>query len=257
MMILKECGLIHHFRSNNNDMNVILDLLFPKKCIGCKKLDTYFCEGCISDILQTDLVCPVCERLAMGGQTHPVCKRRFGLDGLWSLGIYQNPLREAIKQLKYRKISDLAGVLVDILVEYWALYQPFVFDQIKADHGVGWVVIPVPLYWWRENSRGFNQSSLIGQTLSKKLGLTYCDGLKRIRYTKPQVKLKGNDRHQNIRGAFALDSRPRFNRGRFLTLDSYVLLIDDVWTTGSTLRECCYVLKRNGARRVWALTLAR
>lgn len=232
-------------------MNLILDLLFPKKCVGCKKEGSFFCQNCVSNILQTDLVCPRCEKLAIGGQTHPICQRKFGLDGLWSLGIYQNPLREAIKQLKYGKVKGLAESLVDILVEYWAKYQPFVVEQIKQNKGVGWGIIPVPLHWWRGNDRGFNQSSLIGQTLSKKLGLTYLDSLKRIRYTKPQVGLKGKDRHQNIRGAFELD--PNYT----LSPKPYILLIDDVWTTGSTLRECCYILKRAGAKKVWAITLAR
>lgn len=232
-------------------MNLILDLFFPKRCVGCKKLDTYFCKECISNILQTDLVCPKCEKLAVGGQVHPICRRRFGLDGLWSLGIYQGSLREAIKQLKYGKVRGLTETLVDILVEYWAKYQPFVLDQIKKDRGAGWTAIPVPLHWWRANSRGFNQSSLIGQTLSKKLGLAYCDGLKRIRYTKSQVKLKGQQRKQNIFNAFAISSN--------IPISQYpnILLLDDVWTTGSTLRECAYVLKRNGAKKVWALTLAR
>lgn len=231
-------------------MSLLLDLLFPKKCVGCGKFDTYFCQDCVSNTLQADLVCPSCERLAIGGQTHPICKRRYGLDGLWSLGIYEGSLREAIKQLKYRRVRGLTEALIDILVEYWAKYQPFVLEQIKKDRGVGWVVIPVPLHWWRSNNRGFNQASLFGQLLSKKLGLVYCDSLKRIRYTKPQVSLKGYDRHQNIRDAFSLDSR-------FLTLDSNILLLDDVWTTGSTLKECCFVLKRAGAKKIWALTLAR
>lgn len=241
-------------------MNFLLDLLFPKKCVGCRKLDTYFCKDCVSNILQTDLVCPQCERLAMGGQTHPICKRKYGLDGLWSLGIYnsgavassayQDPLRKAIKQLKYSRVSTLAETLVDITIEYWAKFQPFVFDQIKKDQGIGWAVIPVPLHQWRENYRGFNQASLIGQILSKKLGLDYSNTLKRIRYTKPQVKLKGYDRYQNIKNAF------EFANSKQRIVNS-VLLIDDVWTTGSTLRECCYVLKKNGAKKVWAITLAR
>ncbi len=187
----------------------------------------------------------------MGGQTHPICRRRFGLDGLWSLGIYQGSLREAIKQLKYGKVRGLAEALTDITLEYWVRYQPFILDQIKKDAGKGWVVIPVPLHWWRGNDRGFNQSSLIGQLLAQKLGLTYADGLKRVRYTKSQVKLKGKDRHYNIRNAFEI-SKPYT-----LNPSPYVLLIDDVWTTGSTLRECAYVLKRNGAKKVWAITLAR
>ncbi|MDO8577248.1 MAG: ComF family protein [Candidatus Daviesbacteria bacterium] len=232
-------------------MNLVLDLLFPKRCVGCRKLDTYFCKDCIANILQTDLVCPKCEKLAVGGQTHPICKRRYGLDGLWSLGIYQGSLREAIKQLKYGKVTGLSETLVDIMVEYWAKYQPFILDQIKASRGAGWAAIPVPLHWWRGNDRGFNQSSLIGQTLSKSLGLVCCDGLKRTRYTKPQVKLKGYGRHQNIREAFAVSSDVPISKS------PNILLVDDVWTTGSTLRECCYALKRAGAKKVWAITLAR
>ena len=233
-------------------MNLILDLLFPKRCVGCGKFDSYFCSDCVSNIMQADLVCPKCERPAVGGQTHPICRRHFGLDGLWSLGIYQDSLKKAIQKLKYdpKLVRDFIPVLVDILIEYWARYQPFVFDQIKKDGGVGWVVVPVPLFWFRENQRGFNQSAEIGKLLAKKLGLEYSETLKRTRFTKSQVKLKGKDRHQNIRGAFAINSQ-------LSTVNYQFILVDDVWTTGSTLRECCYILKRNGAKKVWALTLAR
>ncbi len=232
-------------------LEAFLNILFPKKCVGCKKLGTYFCADCIQDIKQTDLVCPRCEKLAVGGQTHPICKRKYGLDGLWSLGIYEPPLKRAIQTLKYKRVPELAGVLVNITLEYWAKYGAFVLDQIKKDLGENWLVVPVPLHWWRENDRGFNQSSLFGQILSKRLGLDYQEGLKRTRYTKPQVGLKGKDRRKNIFGAFA------FSPNYQLQTTPYILLIDDVWTTGSTLRECCYVLKRNGVKKVWALTLAR
>jgi len=189
-------------------MNFLLDLLFPKKCVGCGKFDSYFCKTCVANLLQGELVCPKCERSAIGGATHPFCKRRFGLDGLWSLGIYQDPLRRAIQKLKYQPslVREFAPVLVDIMLEYWAKYQPFVFDQIKKGHGHGWVVVPVPLHWWRENDRGFNQSALIGKLLSKKLGLDYCEGLKRIRFTKSQAKLKEKQRRQNIRNAFEISA---------------------------------------------------
>src|SRR5258708_484979 len=126
-------------------MNLILDALFPKKCVGCSKEGSYFCPECTSNILQTDLVCPECEGLAVGGQTHPICRKRFGLDGLWSLGIYQNPLKEAIKQLKYGKVTQLTQIIVDILVGYWVKYRPFILEQIKKDKGVGWGLTFVPL----------------------------------------------------------------------------------------------------------------
>lgn len=232
-------------------MDLFLDILFPKKCVGCRKEGGYFCQSCVGDIKQTDLVCPGCEKLAVGGETHPICRRRYGLDGLWSLGIYKPPLREAIKQLKYKSVRQLGEVMVDILIEYWVKYQPFILDQIKKDRGAGWVVIPVPLHWWRENDRGFNQSYLIGQTLSKKLGLVYCDGLKRVRFTRSQAKLDSQQRRANIYNAFEISSNYTLNPL------PYTLLIDDVWTTGSTMKECCYELKRAGVKQVWGITLAR
>jgi len=232
-------------------LSVLLDLLFPKKCVGCGQDRGYFCEGCVSSILQTDLICPQCTNLSIGGLTHPSCEREFSLDGLWSLGIYQGPLKKAIQKLKYEPslVRDFGGVLVDILIKYWAKYQPFIFDKIKQEKE--WVIIPVPLYWYRENKRGFNQSKLLGQLLSKKLGLDYCDGLKRIRYTSSQVGLKRGDRKNNVSDAFAVTANYT------LSPKPYTLLIDDVWTTGSTLRECCKVLKKAGAKKIWALTLAR
>lgn len=231
-------------------MNLILDALFPKKCIGCRKTGNYFCSDCIQKITQTDLVCPKCERPALGGQIHPVCRRSYGLDGLWSLGVYQEPLRSAIQKLKYRYIEELAQVLVDVTVEYWARWQPLLLGEVKKSGGQNWIVVSVPLHWYRQNSRGFNQSGLLAKDLAQKLGLKYEPVLKRIKYTKQQAKLKGKERSQNIKNAFELDSKLSIR-------DSNILLIDDVWTTGSTLRECCYVLKRSGAKKVWALTLAR
>ncbi len=219
--------------------------------MGCNKSGSYFCRECVSDILQKELVCPICERSALGGETHPFCKGKYTLDGLWSLGIYRGPLKRAIKSLKYYGVRDLAATLTEIIIKYWAKYQPFIFDVIKESNGAGWAIVPVPLHWFRENRRGFNQSSLIGQLLSKKLGLGYSDALKRIRLTKPQVKSKGQMRYKNIKDAFVVTAHCN------LITVPYILLIDDVWTTGSTIRECCLVLKKAGAKQVWALTLAR
>jgi ComF family protein len=232
-------------------INGILDILFPKKCVGCKRMGSYFCEVCISNILQRELICPQCETSAIGGQTHPVCKKRFGLDGLWSLGIYQPPLRDAIKQLKYARVSDIAPVLVDITLWYWAMYQPFILDKIKKDKGAGWAVVPVPLFWYRENKRGFNQSELFAKLFASKLGLNFINALKRVRYTKFQARLKERERRQNIKNAFEISSNSN------LQAVNCALLIDDVWTTGSTMKECTYILKKAGVKQVWGITLAR
>lgn len=208
------------------------------------------CYLCVSNILQSELVCPQCERSAIGGKTHPLCLRKYGLDGLWRLGIYKGALRKSIQRLKYRWLKDLAETLVDLTIEYWARYRVEFIDYLKQDQGMKWVIIPVPLYQSRLKWRGFNQSALLGQLLSKKIGLGYCEYLLRVRNTKPQVKLKAWERRENVKDAFSVCTK-------YSIQNTNVLLIDDVWTTGSTLKECCNVLKRAGAKKVWALTLAR
>lgn len=227
----------------------LVDFLFPKFCIGCGKFGTYLCNACVANIVQAELVCPNCEKPSVGGVAHPLCRKKYGLDGLWSLGAYKDPLKKAIQKLKYHFVADLAGALVNLEITYWARFGPQFLEEIKKEGALNWVIIAVPLHPSREKRRGFNQSALLGKILSKKLGLPYREGLKRIVNTKPQVGLSGWERKKNIKGAFSL-TKP-------YTLHPNILLIDDVWTTGSTLKECCYVLKRGGAAKVWALTLAR
>ncbi|MBI2593760.1 ComF family protein [Candidatus Daviesbacteria bacterium] len=231
-------------------LNSFLDLLFPKTCIGCGRFGGYFCTNCAGEIKQTELVCPFCERASLGGAVHAVCKRRFGLDGLWSLGVYQGSLRVAIQKLKYRWVREMAKDLIDITLEYWVKNPPILLDRIKKDQGKAWVISAVPLHPARQKWRGFNQSELLAKLFAQNLGLTYQNTLKRIRNTKPQIKLLSAERKQNIKNAFELAISRQLS-------DVSILLVDDVWTTGSTLKECCYVLKRNGVKSVWALTIAR
>ncbi|KKS69238.1 MAG: hypothetical protein UV41_C0060G0007 [Candidatus Daviesbacteria bacterium GW2011_GWA2_42_7] len=244
---LVEANICFTMNCEPRTMN-FFDFLFPKLCVGCGKWGSYFCSKCVADISQGDLVCPNCERAAIGGVTHPLCRSKWKLDGLWSLGVYRDPLRKAIQKLKYRYVSELADVLVDLMISYWAKYTPQFIEELKK--GGEWVIVPVPLHQKRKNYRGFNQSELIGQMLSRKLGLEYSEVLKRILSTKPQVGLKSWERKKNIHGAFSLTVD-----GSLSAMS--ILLIDDVWTTGSTLKECAYVLKRGGAQKVWAITLAR
>ena len=172
------------------------------------------------------------------------------MDGLWFLGVYDKPLKPAIQKLKYKWITELAGILTNIMIEYWAKNQPLILDQIKKDRGENWIVVPVPLHKRRQNWRGFNQSALLAKLLAHKLGLRYEDCLIRTKHTKPQMSLKSVDRKLNIRNAFVLNTK-------YDIQNSKVLLIDDVWTTGSTLKECTSILKRNKAKTVWGLTIAR
>ncbi len=185
----------------------------------------------------------------MGGGRHPLCGNTLSLDGLWTLGWHQGALKQAIKQFKYSRVRDIAKTLGNLIADYWIKYKPLIFQEI-TNKSKKWAFVPVPLDWYRRNDRGFNQSADIAQILSKRFSLSYSEALKRTRFTKPQVKLRGSQRRQNIKGAISPAEEGQLDFENFL-------LIDDVWTTGSTLKECCKALKKAGAQKVWAITLAR
>lgn len=241
--------VISRIRSKNM-LNFFLDLIFPKHCVGCSKEGSYLCADCQQLIAQKELICPRCRKIAFGGLTHPICQRWYSLDGLWSFGAFEGVLRKSIQKLKYRWITEHADILMDQVLQYLVLSSPIFLDQIKRGRGVGWAIVPVPLHWQRQNWRGFNQSALIAKKLSDSLGIPYIEALKRDRNTHTQTTYDAAARRLNIKNAFSLTTAHS-------SMPTNILLIDDVWTTGSTLQECCFVLKKNGAKKVWALTLAR
>jgi ComF family protein len=118
-------------------------------------------------------------------------------------------------------------------------------------------VVPVPLFSTKQRQRGFNQAELLSRAAIKHLNSWKPSGfelhignLKRMRSTVSQTGLTSHQRRKNVRGAFAL-SKPQLVQGRS------ILLIDDVYTTGTTLNECTRVLRSVGAERVWVATVAR
>ena len=219
---------------------MILNLLFPRRCVSCKRLGSYFCNSCISKIDFINYqICPVCAGNAIGGATHPGCLTPWVLDGMFALAHYKGPIRDAIHLLKYRLVSDLSKELVDILF----FHYPKTLPRFNA-------IIPVPLHPKREKARGFNQSTQLAKHMSYKLKApVYGNLLKRIKHSSPQVKLKGKDRVNNIKGAFS------YNSSRSLK-NLTISLVDDVSTTRATLLESAKVLKRNGVGQVWGIVLA-
>lgn len=158
--------------------------------------------------------------------------------------IYDGAPRRAIHRLKYNGKSALAARLAPSLartVRSDETLQSIAFDYVAA----------VPLHPRRERKRGFNQSELLARCLARELDVPFERMLCRTRATPPQVGLGLKERAQNVRDAFALAPRVSVPAG------AQVLLVDDVFTTGATLRECAVVLKRAGARTVCAVTLVR
>ena len=222
----------------------LLDLIFPKRCVSCRKFGSYLCDSCFSKVEFVDKpVCPYCERQAVGGKAHPGCAKRSGLDGLIVVCSYRGPGKNCINKIKYKWIYDIEKILATIISQ----------NLWKFDFPTDSVLVPVPLHTKRKRWRGFNQAELLGKDLSKRFKHPYADLLLRSRYTRPQVELKKDERKKNVRGAFSL----RFTQSKPFSLQGKnILLVDDVYTTGATMSECANVLKRAGASSVWAMAVA-
>ena len=220
----------------------LTDFLFPKACLGCKRGGFYICGSCIEKLPSLKQVCPYCERASVDGFTHVKCKKALGLDGTLALWPYTGVIRKAILGLKYKLAREIAKELSDFAVLSLQKTPMFRGELI---------IVPIPMYWVKENYRGFNQSELIARLVAKNLGWNFSpDLLVRTKLRRSQTELKGRQRQENIRGVFAI--KPSYK-----LLSTSYLLFDDVYTTGSTLKEAAKVLKRNGAKNVWGLTIAR
>lgn len=217
----------------------LFDFIFPKHCLSCSRFGKYFCNSCVSTIRTigvNEAICPVCGRRAFGGMTHPGCKTAHSLDGLTGFFHYDGIVKAAVKSLKYRRVSDLAQEFVSLV--------PTV-DFVDS------ILVPIPLHSSRFRDRGFNQAEVLGRILAVRLNISMrTDILRRVIATTPQVEMKDRkDRLKNMKNVFSHDSK-------FMIHDS-IILFDDVFTTGATMRAAGESLKRAGAKSVWAVTMAR
>jgi competence protein ComFC len=233
--------------------NEVIDFFFPPICLGCDKFGEMFCQDCRAKITETEeLICPSCLRENATGEVHSKCEGN--LDGLTSCWNYTGLVKKIIKSIKYRFYYAVVPELISLYCGYLQLLEQKSVKEYLASKPL---VIPVPLHQKRLNYRGFNQAELIGRNLAQNLKLPFSTKiLNRHRYTQPQAGLKRKERLINLTGAFSvsvevssLPDLPLENRN--------ILLIDDVWTTGSTMQNCAGVLKELGAEKVWGLTLAR
>lgn len=221
----------------------LIDLIFPRICFGCGRAGRYICDNCLRKLKITKPICPECERPSIDGLTHVKCKRAQGLDGLTSIWLYEGAVRKAIISLKYKFAYEIAKEL--------SSYAASLLLKMNFERRA--VLVPVPIHRLRENWRGFNQAGELGKLIAENLDWKFSpDLLVRKGLSRPQTGLKGVERQKNIRGVFVVN--PHYSS--FIIHNSFILF-DDVWTTGSTLKEAAKVLKRNGAIWVWGLTIAR
>ncbi len=220
-----------------------LDLIFPKTCLECGREGEYLCPDCMSKTKPARLICPYCYKPAIDGTTHTRCSKKLGLDGLTSIWEYEGIVRKAVLSLKYKYATELEKEL-----------QVYIVSELKRKlFPSDAFLVPIPIHWHKENVRGFNQSILVGKNIASKMGWRFLPDLliKKVS-TVSQAELSSEKRRKNLKGVFVVSTR----NSPFIIPDS-VILFDDVFTTGSTMREAAIVLKRAGVEKVWGLTIAR
>jgi ComF family protein len=247
----------------------LFELAFPPACVTCRDLlsdgERYVCPDCRDRISR--IVSPLCTRCGRPFFTPDDRDHLCGgciispppFDVARSLGVYGDVMLPLVQLFKYHRRFHLAETLTRLMADgSYPGFSPEDFD----------VIVPVPLHTKRLRERGYNQSLLLARGLGDAWGMPVDGrGLRRTRWTEPQVNLTLKEREENVRGAFAVrDAAPKgrlrlmagVRRRRHLPIkDAAVLLVDDVYTTGATVRECARVLAASGARRVGVLTAAR
>ena len=209
----------------------ILDLVFPKFCLGCKKEGVFLCQDCFS----------ILEVLT----THQKFKGK-NLNDLYFPVNYENFLvKKLIQNFKYPPlIKELKKDLALLIISHFLLLdkKPNFFD---------FVLVPIPLSKRKLKWRGFNQAEEITKELSKFLKIPLIsDCLIKIKETKDQVELSEEERKENVKNAFLVKNKEKIS-------GKNILLVDDVFTTGATMEEAARVLKESGAKKIIGVVVAK
>jgi ComF family protein len=228
-------------------------IIFPSYCLLCgqaleKVAERVICSDCQGKVeVHQGPSCPVCGRFYFhNSPADYLCGECLDspppFDRHRSLGPYAGHLKEVILLFKYKGYEALSRPLGRLV--YKMLSENGSFSGVDS-------IIPVPLHKKREKKRGFNQSELLSREISRVSAIPVIKNvLVKTRNTPSQVSLDAPEREINLRGAFRVRKLEKI-AGRTL------LLVDDVFTTGSTIRECAKELKKAGAREIRAVTLAR
>ena len=202
-------------------LEIILNILFPEKCAICGKLGESICKNCYNKLKKLEI-------------------NNYYKD-IFFLYKYQGIIRNLILSYKFKDKSYL--------------YKTFSKCMLKNKNLCNFlksydIIIPVPLHQKRKMERGYNQSALIAKQIAKNLRLRYYDILIKTKNTKPQSSKNLKERKKSVVGIYKI-------KNSTLVKEKRVVIFDDIYTTGSTLKECKKVLLECGVKKVGLLTLAK
>ena len=232
---------------------VLLGATYPRRCaacgIGIGTAGCPFCPGCDETLRREGAqpACPTCgHRLGIYGLDEQyrciACRdRELRCDGVARFAPYEGMVRELLLGFKFRGRDGLDAVIGGLVAE--AVQAAGWFKHVDA-------LVVVPTHWRHDWGRPIYAAGVIGAILRKRTGLRAVRVMRRVAAGPHQYELPREQRAENIRGKFAMIPGGRVRGAR-------LCLVDDVSTTGATLNECAGVLKRAGARRVFAAVFAK
>ena len=208
----------------------VLHLLYPPKCIFCRRLMDN----------EEELICPKCRKEVSFTKNGGILKGNFFTQCVSPL-YYENSVREALLRYKFHQMTVYAEPLGKLLA---ACVEEYIEAQVDI---ISWV----PLSRKRLRSRGYDQARLLAEIVSRELGIPCMPVLKKKRHTVQQSRMGGAEkRRANIAGAYEVIDKERID-------GKTILLIDDIVTTGSTFAECARILGKCGANKVFCAAVAR
>ena len=230
----------------------LLDFIFPPLCHVCRKHiphggRLHICPSCREQMpAPSHPLCSVCGiPFAGAGEDHPCCacvKSPPAFDIARAALVHDGPGRGLIHEFKYNAKTHLRRPLGLLMIENLA-------DVVAARRPD--LIVAVPLHVKRLRKRGFNQALLVAELLAQEWRIPlHRQAMKRMRWTEPQINLAAELRRGNVKGAFSVPDAA-------LVAGKRVLLVDDVFTTGSTVDECAGMLKKAGATDVLVATVTR
>lgn len=227
---------------------LFLDIIFPLTCLVCETEGQLICETCINNLNRTAAqLCISCKKPTPFGLTHSYCLTPQCPDALISIYNYHD--KNIAKILISGKYSFLPTTYKLLGQTIGNILKKEYINLLDEDN---LIITPIPLHNFRKRWRGFNQAHILSESLATNLNIPVTETLIREKITKTQKNLKKEQRIKNISGAFSLIKNSKIH-----IHNSSFILVDDVTTTGSTLLEATKVLKRNGANKVFCLTVAR
>lgn len=217
------------------NMRFWLDFILPNRCAFCNKIivwDKLCCENCEKDFPYIDV--PTCPRC---GKANCICENKISYDRCFSVGWYDKNMRNAVVRYKLQSPDNFAEFFADKLCK-----------MIKSENLLFDIVTCTPMSKKSLKERGYNQASVLGKAVAKRLDAPFDDKiLTKIDNNISQHSLSFEKRAENAKHMF------NFTKGKDVK-NKKILLVDDVITTGSTLNSCATILKGEGALSVVCAT---